>query len=77
MKTKFVEAENIAFEEVAENLVSMKLNDEKFVFDMDTLYDLAFRSAAFLAFLEGKEEEQMAAIEAGEAQCLCQKENVH
>lgn len=74
--TKFVEAENIAFEEISESLVSLKLNEEKFVIDMDTLYDLAFRSAAFLAFLENKEEEMMAAA-AEEGVCLCSKESVH
>lgn len=58
MKTsKFIEAEQIAFEEVTADWVSLKLGDEKFVIDMDTLYDLAFRSAAFLAYLEQQEEQ--------------------
>lgn len=61
MKTsKFIEAEQIAFEEVTTDWVALKLGDEKFVIDMDTLYDLAFRSAAFLSYLEGREEQQAA-----------------
>ncbi|WP_374033882.1 hypothetical protein ACES2I_14730 [Bdellovibrio bacteriovorus] len=56
--TKFIEAEQIAFEEVAENWVSVKFGDEKFVIDVDTLFDLSFRCASFLAQVEAKEEEQ-------------------
>nr|BFD68244.1 hypothetical protein HAGR004_32660 [Bdellovibrio sp. HAGR004] len=59
MKTsKFIEAEQIAFEEITENWVAVKFGDEKFVIDMDTLYDLTFRSASFLAYLESREEQQ-------------------
>lgn len=55
MKTaKFIEAEEIAFEEVSDDWVALKLGEEKFVIDMDTLFDLAFRSAAFLSFLENQ-----------------------
>ncbi|WP_295904935.1 hypothetical protein [uncultured Bdellovibrio sp.] len=65
MKTsKFIEAEQIAFEEVTTDWVALKLGDEKFVIDVDTLYDLAFRSAAFLSYLEGREEQQ--------ASCACE-----
>lgn len=64
MKTsKFIEAEQIAFEEITESWVAVKFGDEKFVIDMDTLYDLAFRSASFLAYLESREEEH--------AGCVC------
>lgn len=65
MKTsKFIEAEQIAFEEITESWVAVKFGDEKFVIDMDTLYDLAFRSASFLAYLEAQEEQQ--------AGCACE-----
>ncbi|UXR64513.1 hypothetical protein EZJ49_15700 [Bdellovibrio bacteriovorus] len=61
MKTsKFIEAEQIAFEEITESWVAVKFGDDKFVIDMDTLYDLAFRSASFLAYLEAQEEQQAA-----------------
>lgn len=56
--SQFIEAEQIAFEEVSDNWVALKLGDEKFVMDLDTLTDLTFRCASFLAYLESKEEEQ-------------------
>lgn len=55
---KLIEAEEIALEELTENCVSVKFGDQKFVIDVDTLFDLSFRCASFLAFLEHKEEEQ-------------------
>lgn len=56
--TKFIEADQIAFEEVAENWISVKFGDEKYVIDVDTLFDLSFRCASFLALVESKEEER-------------------
>ena len=59
MKTsKFIEAEQIAFEEVAEDWVAVKFGDEKFVIDVDTLFDLSFRCASFLAYIENQEEQR-------------------
>ena len=52
-----IEAEQIGFEELGEDLVAVKMADQKFVIDMDTLYDLAFRCAAFLAYIENREED--------------------
>ena len=63
MKTsKFIEADQIAFEEIAESWVAVKFGEEKFVIDMDALYDLAFRSASFLAYLESREAEQSSCV---------------
>ncbi|NUN05468.1 MAG: hypothetical protein HUU57_06885 [Bdellovibrio sp.] len=77
MKTaKIIAAEQIAFEEVTEEFVALKLHDEKFVIDMDTLYDLAFRSAAFLAFLEERELERGEGPER-EGVCLCSDLKLH
>lgn len=60
MKTsKFIEAEQIAFEEVADNWVAVKFGDEKFVIDVDTLFDLSFRCASFLAQVESQEEQRV------------------
>lgn len=56
-QVKMIEAEQIGFEELGEDLVSVNMADQKFVIDMDTLYDLAFRCAAFLAYIENREEE--------------------
>lgn len=55
--TKFLDAEEIALEEVNNEWVSVTLAGEKYVFDMDTLYDISFRFASFLAYLEQREEE--------------------
>lgn len=57
-KVKLIEADEISFDEISENLVSLNMKDEKFVIDMDTLYDLAFRCASFLAYLENRECQQ-------------------
>lgn len=54
-KAKLVSAEQLGFEEVSEDWVVLQINNERYVMDMDTLYDLAFRSAAFLAYFEGRE----------------------
>jgi len=70
--SRFIEAEDISLDEISDNWVSVGLGAEKFVIDMDTLYDLSFRFAAFLAFLENKQEEKMAQAEAEDTQCLCQ-----
>jgi hypothetical protein len=53
---KFIEADEIGLEEISENLVSIKMGEEKVLIDTDTLYDLAFRFAAFLTYLENKPE---------------------
>lgn len=53
---KLIDAENIGFDELNDSWVSMNLGSEKFVMDMDTLIDLSFRCASFLAYLENKEE---------------------
>ncbi len=55
--TKFLDAEEIALEEVNNEWVSVTMAGEKYVFDMDTLYDISFRFASFLAYLEQREEE--------------------
>lgn len=57
-KSKFIEAEQIAFEEVSEDWVAVKFGDEKYVIDVDTLFDLSFRCASFLAYLEKQEEQR-------------------
>ncbi|WII72903.1 hypothetical protein QJS83_03335 [Bdellovibrio sp. 22V] len=57
--TKFIEAEQIAFEEVSENWVAVKFGEEKYVIDVDTLFDLSFRCASFLAYLENQEEQKL------------------
>ena len=54
--TKFLDAEEIVLEEVNNEWVSVTMAGEKYVMDMDTLYDLSFRFASFLAFLESREE---------------------
>ncbi len=56
-KATFIEAEQIGFEEIDNDLVALKLADEKFLIDLDTFYDLAFRCAAFLAHIESRQEE--------------------
>lgn len=63
-KVTFIEAEQIGFEEIDNDLVAIKMGDEKFMIDSDTLYDLAFRCAAFLAHIESREEETAAQAEA-------------
>ena len=63
-KVSFIEAEQIGFEEIDNDLVAIKMADEKFMIDVDTLYDLAFRCAAFLAHIESREEEQAAQLDA-------------
>jgi hypothetical protein len=70
--SRLIEAEDISLDEISDNWVSVGLGAEKFVIDMDTLYDLSFRFAAFLAFLESKQEEKMAQAEGDDTQCLCQ-----
>jgi hypothetical protein len=70
--SRFIEAEDISLDEISDNWVSVGLGAEKFVIDMDTLYDLSFRFAAFLAFLENKQEEKMTQAEGDDTQCLCQ-----
>lgn len=75
--SRLVEAEDISLEEISDNWVSVGLGAEKFVIDMDTLYDLSFRFAAFLAFLENKQEEKMAQAEADDTQCVCQASADH
>ncbi len=54
-KAKLVEAEQLAFEVVSEDWVVLQMNQERYLMSTDTLYDLAFRSAAFLAFLEERD----------------------
>ena len=56
---QFVEAEQIGLEEISENLVSLKMGDDKFLIDTDTLYDLAFRFASLLSHLENRPEEEV------------------
>lgn len=63
--TKFLDAEEIALEEVNDEWVSVTLAGEKFVMDVDTLYDISFRFAALLAHMEQREEE------AGEQALTC------
>ena len=70
--SRLIEAEDISLDEISDNWISVGLGAEKFVIDMDTLYDLSFRFAAFLAFLENKQEEKMAAAEGDGSQCMCQ-----
>ncbi|MFS4458208.1 hypothetical protein [Bdellovibrio sp. HCB2-146] len=65
-KNRFVEAEDITLEEISDDWVSVGFGAEKFVIDTDTLYDLSFRFAAFLAYLENKEE-----TAAEEGTCAC------
>ena len=67
---KFIKEEDVGFEEVSENWVALKFGNEKFVMDMDTLIDLSFRCASFLAYLEGKEESGLEACD-DESQNLC------
>ena len=55
---QFVEAEQIGLEEISENLVSLKMGEEKFLIDTDTLYDLAFLFASFMSYLENRPEEE-------------------
>ncbi|MNL46172.1 hypothetical protein D3C87_1688590 [compost metagenome] len=54
---KFIEAEQISLEELSENLVSLKMGEEKLLIDTDTLYDMAFRFASFLTYLENRPEQ--------------------
>lgn len=56
MKPKFVKAEQIAFEEVSPEFVTLNIGDEKYLIELDTLCDLAFRSAAFLSYIENEQE---------------------
>ena len=56
---KFIEAEQIGLEELSENLVSLKMGEEKLLIDTDTLYDMAFRFAAFLTYLENRPGQDM------------------
>ena len=62
-KVTFIEAEQIGFEEIDKDLVAIKMADEKFMINMDTLYDLAFRCASFLAYLENREQQDAAGSE--------------
>ncbi|WP_413290268.1 hypothetical protein [Bdellovibrio sp. HCB337] len=55
-KSQFIKEEEISFEELSENWVSLKFGNDRFVMDTDTLIDLSFRCASFLAYLEGKEQ---------------------
>lgn len=55
-KSQFLKEEEISFEELGENWVSLKFGNDRFVMDTDTLIALSFRCASFLAYLEGKEE---------------------
>ena len=55
--TKFLDAEEIALEEVNDEWVSVTMAGEKFVMDVDTLYDISFRFASLLVHLEQKQEE--------------------
>lgn len=75
--SRLVEAEDISLEEISDNWVSVGLGAEKFVIDMDTLYDLSFRFAAFLALLENKQEEKIAQAESDDTRCLCQISGDH
>jgi hypothetical protein len=68
-KVTFIEAEQIGFEEIDNDLVALKLADEKFLIDVDTFYDLAFRCAAFLAHIESRPEEEATPVEAC-SECL-------
>lgn len=70
--TKFLEAEEIALEEVNNEFVSVTMAGEKYVFDKDTLYDISFRFASFLAYLEQKEEQ-----EADQICADCSRTKVH
>lgn len=67
-KTKVTEAEEISFEEISAEWIALKMGAEKFVMDTDTLIDLSFRCASFLAYLEHKEQEQE--LESTETQFL-------
>ena len=75
--SRLLEAEDISLDEISDNWVSVGLGAEKFVIDMDTLYDLSFRFAAFLAYLENKQEEKIAQAEGDDTQCLCQTSADH
>lgn len=63
---KFLEAEEISLDEVNGEFVTVKLAGEKFVIDVDTLYDMSFRFAEMLAKIESREEE---AANEGELAC--------
>lgn len=65
--TKFLDAEEIALEEVSDEWISVTLAGEKFVMDVDTLYDISFRFAALLAHIERREED---ACEENRPYCL-------
>ncbi|KHD89550.1 MAG: hypothetical protein OM95_02930 [Bdellovibrio sp. ArHS] len=71
-KAKFVKAEQIAFEEVSDSYAAIKFGDEKFVIDMDTLYDLTFRAAAFLTHLEERADTVEAKVEKS-PECACKQ----
>jgi hypothetical protein len=71
---KFLEAEEISLDEVNGEFVSVKLAGEKFVIDVDTLYDMSFRFAEMLAKIESREEE---ASEDGLAACAECCGNLH
>lgn len=77
---KLLDAEAIGFDEVGEQWLSLNLGGEKYVMDLDTLIDLSFRCASFLAYLESKEENSLSASETStqtQCGCLSTKYNVH
>ena len=53
----------VQLEEAGDQWLTLKIADQKFVMDMDTLIDLSFRCASFLSYLESKENK--------EELCLC------
>lgn len=57
MKTKILDPEKVVLEETGGEWLTLKIADQKYVMDMDTLIDLSFRCAAFLSYLEQKEED--------------------
>ncbi|AHI06778.1 hypothetical protein BDW_11390 [Bdellovibrio bacteriovorus W] len=52
--TKLLDTEQIVFQEVSTEWISLELAGERFVLDVDTLHELAFRSASFLSLIESQ-----------------------
>lgn len=61
--TKLLDTEQIVFQEVSTEWISLELAGERFVLDIDTLHELAFRSASFLSLLESQGFDEIALSE--------------
>jgi hypothetical protein len=66
--TSLLDEQDIQFSQISEEWVSLVIQGQKFILDLDTLYDVAIKAAKALADTEDLQQEDT---------CLCEHQKTH